>query len=800
MKQNTYNKGRNKNFTPKSKKFKSQPLKEDFDKKETIEETLDQRLNNVIDKNKAISELIIGYIPYTIKFVAQLYKGVTNKPEKISAFEKAIVGIISIDGQTSLSNIGKILGLDIEHDIAEQKMIRNAIDSMIRYNLVTGDESAYFITEQGQEFASHGERMKSFSSDFELWYLNNNHSFAGLRDCIPSDDIQLINESDFLKEEESLTPLSFEEIKALSEIQASNMQSSKERFILQNADPQNHNFYKYELIVCFVQSIRTKQVRAIVYDDITQSVLPQLSQLIEDDGDLKQTLFSKMLQAASESEDLTIYNDLDLAKSDPLVKEDVANIITAEKKLIEQEDKQSIANEENKKTEEVNFNDLSERLHKRALYDTIAFESELHNIFQTDKPDEIWLSSPWVADGTFMRNRLPLIKNYLKQGGKVFISYSSPDEGLDSHKDKMVGNQSQKALETLETEYGRQFFHVELPAFHKKNVIEVKNGQCVLFTGSFNVLSFSVTPKNITHVRTEEMCLAHYQAAINQYHLSKKQFAEKYIEKALQEISKLPSGDVQTYKNEKIEYFRKDANLEELFIDYDNILEERRALAKSELLTKEIEALKNEIESKMSNGLSQKEVGFYRAKLFKLSSTCDGSIISDDIQNVIIHLQKLINSSTMKSKVNNASDSYNPKKKNDVGNTESYDRILSLTMSFYELEPTDSISIIKHLTALFYLSSYDNAIKANIGDKWKDKLIALLSSSELRKLFKYNILKDKQEGASCVFIAIDEKLYAFYNIRLGNKLVKQLLPDKIFLNKDDYHDPLKNIKELLFSL
>ena len=76
----------------------------------------------------------------------------------------------------------------------------------------------------------------------------------------------------------------------------------------------------------------------------------------------------------------------------------------------------------------------------------------------------------------------------------------------------------------------------------------------------------------------------------------------------------------------------------------------------------------------------------------------------------------------------------------------------------------------------------------------------LLSSSELRKLFKYNILKDKQEGASRVFIAIDEKLYAFYNIRLCNKLVKQLFPDKIFLNKDDYHDPLKNIEELLFSL
>lgn len=33
-------------------------------------------------------------------------------------------------------------------------------------------------------------------------------------------------------------------------------------------------------------------------------------------------------------------------------------------------------------------------------------------------------------------------------------------------------------------------------------------------------------------------------------------------------------------------------------------------MAKSDLLTKEIEALKNEIESKMSNGLSQKRLVF----------------------------------------------------------------------------------------------------------------------------------------------------------------------------------------------
>lgn len=796
MKQNTYNKGRNKNFNPKFKNLKSKPQKKGIEKKEMIEETLDQRLNRVIENNKAISELIIGYIPYTIKFVAQSYKGVTNKPEKISAFEKAVVGIISIDGQTSLSNIGKILGLDIEHDIAEQKMIRNAIDSMIRYNLVRGDESAYFITEQGKEFAAHGERMRSFSSDFELWYLNNNHSFAGLRDCISTDDIQLVNESDFFTEDESLSPLTFEEIKELAETQASNMQSSKERFILQRDPvPQNHNFYKYEVTVCFVQSIRTKQVRTIVYDDTTQSVLYPLSQLIEDDVDLKQALFSRMLQAASESEDFAIYDDLDLAKSDPLVKEDIKNIISAEKKLIEQEDKQATVNEENKETEAINPDDLSERLHKRALYDSIAFESELHNIFQTDKPDEIWLSSPWVGDGTFMRNRLPLIKNYLKQGGKVFISYSAPDGGLDSHKDKMVGDQSQKALESLESEYVKQFFHVELPAFHKKNVIEVKNGQCVLFTGSFNVLSFSVTSKNITHVRAEEMCLAHYQAAINQYLLSKKQFAEKYIEKALLEISSLSSTEIQNYHNDKIEYFRKDDNLDELFIDYDNILEERKSQAKSDLLSKEIEALKSEIEGKIIDGLSQKEVNSYRAKLFKLSSSCDNSLVNDDIQNSIIQLQNTINASVKKQRT-----TVRESTEQATANTQSIDNNQALAMSFYELTPTDSVSALKHLTGLCYLSLYNNAAKANVDDKWKDKLTTFLSNSDLHELYKYNILKDREEGTSRVLIAIDGKLFSFFNIKLGSKLFRQLFPGKTFLDKNDYQDPSKFIGNLLHSL
>lgn len=798
MKQNKFNKGGRNNFGtkfrgPKLNSKKAEP------KNEIIEESLDQRLNRVIEKEKAISELIIGYIPHTIKFTSQTFEGITNKPEKISAFEKAVVGIISIDGQTSLANIGKILGLDIVHDIAEQKMIRNAIDAMIRYNLVKGDESAYFITEQGKEFAAHGERMRSFKSDFELWYLNTNHSFADLRDCISSDDIKLINKSEFLNDDEELSPLNLDEIKEIAEIQASNMQSSKERFILQSATPKNQNFYTYDITVCFVQSIRTKEIRAIVYDDYQQKAIPQLAKLIESAPEFKQSLFAKMLQNACENEDLAIYDNIDKAKSDPLINEDKDNILSAERKLIEQEDKASNSGDSESSEQMSNPEDLSERLHKRALYDSITFESELHNIFRVDNPDEIWLSSPWVGDGTFMRNRLPLIKNYLKQGGKVFVSYSAPDGGLDSHKDKMVGDQSQKALLSLESEFPKQFYHVELPAFHKKNVIEVKNGQCVLFTGSFNVLSFSVTAKNITHVRAEEMCLAHYQAAINQYNISKKQFAEIYIKKALDEIGKLTSKDVLSYNNEKIEYFKRDVNLEELFIDYDNALEERKAQANVDLLIDELKSIKEEIDSKISKeGLSSKEVSSYRAKLYKMSSIGDSSIMDEEYQSLIISLQETINkaSSTPKLKVESSTTSDSDRKS---ASSQAVENALTKSISFYNLTPNDASTFNMHIAGLYYLSLFDNAQKANVGNSWKEKLVSTLMNDDYRQYYQYNVLNNKEDSTKRIFIAINGVLYTFYGIALDRNAMQKLLPGKSYLDKNSFTDPFKIIARILFS-
>lgn len=777
-----------KSFQPKAKKQVPKSNGEDV----VLEESLEQRLNRAIGKYKAISDLVIGYTPYTIKFVCQKFNGTSNKPAKISAFERAIVGIINIDGFASFASIGKILGLDTEHDIAEQRILRSAIDSMIRWKLVSGDESEYYITEQGKEFAAHGERMTTFSGDFELLYLNELHSFVYLRNCISSlEDAVQIDKEEVIKEGSSESPLSFDEIVALAEVQSSNMQCAKERFILQNAIPKARTYYKYDYTVCFLQSIRTKEIRSIVYDDLTQNVLPHLSELIDGNEELKLSLFNQMLKSASENEDISVFESADSASAQ-VDKEDLDNVLAAEQKLIAQEDKSNDSTAEDKDSIS-NPDDLSERLHKRALYDSITFEAEIHNIFQNDKPDEVWLSSPWVGDGTFMRNRLPLIKNFLNKGGKVFVSYSAPDGGLDSHKEKMVGDQSQKSLEKLSNDYPKQFFHVELPAFHKKNVIEVKNGQCVLFTGSFNVLSFSVTAKNMTHVRAEEMCLAHYQAAINQYKETKRQFAGYFIAEAISALKTMSTSSIADYQNPKLSYFRNDDSLADMFIDFDNELEEKKAQLATELLHKKYESIKMSVEDAVEKGMSSNDVKAFRVKLYNLSKEFESNGMPESDIELIHQLQEKVDNCTV------MAPKAEPKTNKAAQNTAQNDGLTWLernAKNLYNLKPDSVEELNKKVIAIYFLSLFDNAKKTGVHDLWKSELINLLNDNRWAANISFSYGNDRVQGLKKVFVTLDGYFFSFYGIKIDATTLTVFSRLRKNIDKNNFKDAFSMKSEL----
>lgn len=106
-----------------------------------------------------------------------------------------------------------------------------------------------------------------------------------------------------------------------------------------------------------------------------------------------------------------------------------------------------------------------------------------------------------------------------------------------------------------------------------------------MFTGSFNVLSFSVTSK-ISLMLEQKRCvlLIIKLQLINIFY--QRNNLQKSTLKSIARDFHIAFCRCTKLQNERIEYFRKDANLEELFIDYDNILEERRTMAKSDLLTK----------------------------------------------------------------------------------------------------------------------------------------------------------------------------------------------------------------------
>ena len=110
-------------------------------------------------------------------------------------------------------------------------------------------------------------------------------------------------------------------------------------------------------------------------------------------------------------------------------------------------------------------------------------------------------------------------------------------------------------------------------------MFEIKSNQTILFSGSFNVLSFSVS-EGQTHVRREEMTLAHHLAAKKKYDSFLLEFAEIYANKLKKQIESLEPSEIINYKNERLEYFLsiENAEIHKLFSPIEDMLEEKNII------------------------------------------------------------------------------------------------------------------------------------------------------------------------------------------------------------------------------
>ena len=671
-----------------------------------IQEPIGTRIAKAVFEEKKISERIFGYISYDINFVKATYTGKTQRPAKITSLEKGIVGILLADETSSFDKMGLILGLDVVNDKAEQSILRTAIETLRGFNAIEGDDSCMALTDAGRTYADKGERPDTYSKTFDIYVDKSHMSWLNIKNCI-GDNNSRITEINTPCDNLDLT---LDQIKQFAECQAQDVHFPQNRYLLESAVWSEGHEASYKVYVCFVQSVASSdQVRAFVFDENTNALNGIMSEQINSNVELMSELLENCIKFECEIDEETIVlegDEVEVAKSE--ISEDIKE---AEKQLVIEEEKAQNADSINTQNLPITTPSSSgkERLHKKALYDSLSFELELQKIFNEDDPDEIWLISPWIRKGAFMHDRGPLIENFLKDENKrVFIAYSEPASNNDGK--PMMDEEVEPGIKLLDEQYPN-FFYVQLPEFHLKNVIEVKGEQKILFSGSFNVLSFSVSEEQ-KHVRREEMTLAHHTVAKNKYTDFQLEFAEIYASRIRKEIENLEVTSLSNYKNERLDYFLNIDNPEvhKLFSPIEDLLEEKTLGCLKEELYKKLAKIGQELVAASNmGGLNLKDKKRYKTSLESISKELSSNSIDDPstmelLDNNLLLLEAVPEKKIFPGKVQKSGQTKNNSKRNNVvavnGSINDF-----ATSVIDGSEPLNKNELDKHLLALFYCST-----------------------------------------------------------------------------------------------
>lgn len=670
-------------------------------------EPIGTRIAKAVFEEKKISERIFGYISYDINFVKATYAGKTQRPAKITSLEKGIVGILLIDETSSFEKIGLILGLDVVNDKAEQSILRTAIETLRGFNAIEGDDSCMALTDAGRTYAERGERPDTYTKSFDIYIDKSHLSWLNIKNCI-GDYLSKINEVNTPCDDLNL---SLEQIKQYAECQAQDVHFPQNRYILESAIWKEGHEASYKVYVCFVQSIASsEEVRALVFDENSNALNPIMSEQINSNPELLAELLENCIKFECEIDKETIVLEgdaVETAKSE--ISEDIKE---AEKQLVLEEEnahKASLSDTSADSSQPKNTTNDKERLHKKALYDSLSFELELHKIFNEDDPDEVWLISPWIRKGAFMHDRGPLIENFLKDENKrVFIAYSEP--ALNNDGKPMMDEEVEPGIKLLDEQYPN-FFYVQLPEFHLKNVIEVKGDQKILFSGSFNVLSFSVSEEQ-KHVRREEMTLAHHTVAKNKYADFQLEFAEIYASRIRKEIENLEVTSFSNYKNERLDYFLNidHPEVHKLFSPIEDLLEEKILGCLKEKLYKNLAKIGQElVVASNMGGLNIKDKKRYKTSLESISKELLYNSIDDPstmelLENNLLLIDAVPEKKIFPGKVQKARQITNNNKRNNVVAVNS--SINDFATSVIDgPNPQNKDELDKHLLALFYCST-----------------------------------------------------------------------------------------------
>ena len=391
-----------------------------------------------------------------------------------------------------------------------------AIADLKSDKMVEGDESVYWLTDIGTEYAKKGVKFSTFERDFEL-YIDET---ADLKVEAKKVFSNLISEKLAVSRKDNV-PRNLDEVKALAEIQAPEIHYPDNDFRLQQCNPTGIDGYVAKVWVVLLENFRDKSSRVLVFDEKSSSIIEPLSDALSHMDDKKQFILDKLVEESGEG-DFSV--ELTSDEKDETQAEQ-------EQSLIEMQDKidTALETQDLEKVVEIQKEVTNVKRH----FNSLEFEVELKRLFDETNGD-LWIISPWIKSrATFQR--IPFFKQYMNKGGRIFVAYSQPEDGVSS----MADEAPLKALEEMDQQY-QNFYLFQLPKFHYKRVWVLNEGVGQLYyTGSYNILSFFVK-QGRQNVRQEEMTKLDCDKE-NDILFAEiaKQFGEKYVSLAAKSFQQL---------------------------------------------------------------------------------------------------------------------------------------------------------------------------------------------------------------------------------------------------------------------
>ena len=418
--------------------------KDDTDHQIKIETPVEIKLIDCVSKHKLLIENIIGFTEFKWEYTNAKFHGVCSQPVKFSVFDEIISKILLINDM-SLLEIGEVIGLNI-NDEAEKAILISAISDLRNDKMIEGDDSYYWLTNLGKEYAKNGVKFSTFERDFDL-YIDSISGFKG--NCRKIfEGLKSQKQPTFNKEN---LPKNIIDVKPLAEIQAPEIHFPKNNYILQSCQPTGIEGYMASVWVVLLENFREQTIRALVYDEEHNCIIEELSESLSSNDELMKSILDKMIENDKDSTEGISYTN---QEKDSSQIETEASLIAAQ-----EEYNNAISQNDISKAEEISKNIISIKRH----FNSVEFEVELKRLFEETKCD-LWIISPWIKNyATF--KRIPFFEQYLKKGGRIFVAYSKPENGYD----KMADEEALEKLIELEKKYHNFYIH-QLDPFHFKYV------------------------------------------------------------------------------------------------------------------------------------------------------------------------------------------------------------------------------------------------------------------------------------------------------------------------------------------